>query len=284
MKKGKILWMAVIAALVLVPTFAWAQAKKGTTTTPTTVSTRALPATEPSFFVEIYGGGGSASSVSNFIQNVGVTGVALARPTFDLPGTIDPYVIGGLKFGYWFTPYGTYAMTSMPDWMKYFGFYTDFSYHKFSFGNQTGTYGIAGLSPAGTLGFDTDGSLITWAFMFAARYGFMQDSEVPFGRLQPYIAVGPAIFFTSQTPTINIGNIGISPNAKDSQNVGLAVETGLRYFFNRCISAEASFKYRTFHLSNTYGHRIFGTNTIVNADAKADFNLFSGQIGLAYHF
>ena len=49
MKKGKFLWMAVIAALVLVPTLAWAQA---------TISTTGLPATEPSFFVEIYAGGG----------------------------------------------------------------------------------------------------------------------------------------------------------------------------------------------------------------------------------
>ena len=93
--------------------------------------------------------------------------------------------------------------------------------------------------------------------MFAARYGFMEDSEVPFGRLQPYIAVGPAIFFTSQTPTINIGNIGISPNAKDSVNVGLAVETGLRYFFNKSISAEASFKYRMVSVSNNYSHKNF---------------------------
>ena len=53
MKKGKILWMAVIAALVLVPTMSWAQA---------TISTRGLPATEPSFFVEVYAGGGAASA------------------------------------------------------------------------------------------------------------------------------------------------------------------------------------------------------------------------------
>ncbi len=56
----------------------------------------------------------------------------------DLPGNLDPYVLGGLKIGYWFTPYGTYAASWYSDWMKYLGFYTDFSYHRLSFGNQSG--------------------------------------------------------------------------------------------------------------------------------------------------
>ena len=63
MKKGKILWMAVIAALVLVPTMGWAQAKSSITTT-------GLPATEPSFLVEVYAGGGAASSGTKFFRDL----------------------------------------------------------------------------------------------------------------------------------------------------------------------------------------------------------------------
>jgi opacity protein-like surface antigen len=274
MKKGKMIWMAVIAALVLVPAMGWAQAK-----TPTSMA-----ATEGSFMVEIYAGGGAASQNSSFIRDAKILGIPF---TADLPGGIDPYVVGGMKFGYWFTPYGTYAIAGMPDWMKYFGFYTDISYHKLNFSDQRGTISVGGVK-IGNVGFDTNGSLVTWAFMFAARYGFLPDSAVPFGRLQPYLAVGPAILFTNQDPTLNVrvgaANFGLSPASKDSTNVGIAVETGLRYFFNKSISAEASFKYRYTSFRGSYAGAIPGTVLVYNYDTKADFNLFSGQVGVAYHF
>jgi hypothetical protein len=280
MKKGKLLWMAVIAALVLVPTLAWAQAQ---------ISTRGLPATEPSFMVEIYGGGGAASSSSNVFRNVNSPVFGANQFRASLSPSIDPYAMGGLKIGYWFTPYGTYAIGGMPDWMKYFGFYTDFSYHKLNFGSQTGTWKLGNVA-IGNAGFDSSGSLITWAFMFAARYGFLPDSEVPFGRLQPYIAVGPAIFFSNQRPTLNIQTpiaLGFSPSNQDSVNIGLAAETGLRYFFNKSISVEASFKYRYFAPSYNYSG-VTNINGVIaipyDTNAKPNFNLFSGQVGFAYHF
>ncbi len=85
--------------------------------------------------VEIYAGGGSAIKSSSPIRSINSPFLAVPINT-NFPGTIDPYVVGGVKFGYWFTPYGTYAISGMPDWMKYFGFYTDFSYQKLNFGDQ----------------------------------------------------------------------------------------------------------------------------------------------------
>jgi hypothetical protein len=273
MKKGKMLWMAVIAALVLVPTMAWAQA---------TISTKGLPATEPSFMVEIYAGGGGGTTVNNFIRSTRISNIALPIQN-NLPGNLDAYFLGGLKLGYWFTPYGTYGITSLPAWMQYFGFYFDFSYQKLNFANSRGTISFGGI-PVENVGFDTDGSLMTFAFMFAGRYGFLADSEVPFGRLQPYVAVGPAIFVTNEKPTFNIDNFGFSPNNATQANVGLAVETGLRYFFNKSISVETSFKYRYATFKNDYTKNIGLSNIIATTEAKGDFNLLSAQIGVAYHF
>ena len=60
MKKGKMIWWAVIAALLLVPTMGWAQAKPRTS----------MAASEPSFMVELYAGGGSATKSSSAIRNI----------------------------------------------------------------------------------------------------------------------------------------------------------------------------------------------------------------------
>jgi outer membrane protein W len=234
-----------LAAFILVPAMGWAQIP-GQTTTP--------PVTEPSFFVEGYlGFGGSSSSQQ------GNTGI--------LQGNYESYFQGGGKFGYWFTPQGTYPASFSQDWMKYFGFYTDLSYHALNHPNNSVT--VSGIPVA--IG-NSSGYVWTWAFMFAGRYGFLEDSEVPFGRLQPYIGFGPAIFFSGQD--YNIG--GFTGGSKSSTNLGLAAEAGLRYFLNRNISAEASFKYRYFEPS--YYFNPLGTNI------QPTINLFSGQFGLAYHF
>ena len=100
----------------------------------------------------------------------------------------------------------------------------------------------------------------------------MPDDEVPFGRLQPYAAVGPGIFFSAQDYNI----AGTTQGSKGSTDAGLVVETGLRYFLAKNISAEASFKYRYFVPS--YNFSPLGTNI------QPQTNLFSGQLGLAYHF
>jgi outer membrane protein W len=285
MKKGKFFWMAVIAAMVLVPTMVWAQAKTTTSST---------AATEPSFFVEIYGGGGTATNSKKLLNNVGFNHPLLSGFRNNLPGDIDAYALGGVKLGYWFTPQGTYAASWYTDWMKYFGVYTDFSYQKLGFSNQSGSWNSNFPAWFGTLAGDTNGYVATWAFMLAARYGFLPDSQVPFGRLQPYVAVGPAIMFSSQRFNVNVTRAigawtnGINAGSSASTTVGLATELGLRYFFNKSVSVEASFKYRYFAPNYSFdGNTALPVppfTTAFSVSGKPEFNLYSGQLGFAYHF
>ena len=39
-------------------------------------------------------------------------------------------------------------------------------------------------------------------FLFMFHYGFLPDSEVPSGRINPYLGVGPAIVWTSVQGTL----------------------------------------------------------------------------------
>jgi len=220
-------------------------------------------------------------------------------------GKSDPAVIGGLKIGTWFVKEGFLGM-NYPDWMKYFGFYTDFSYHRLAFRGQkvTGSdillrNGVQfGAFSQGALSAD-DGMVATWAFMFAARYGFLRDSEVPFGRLQPYLAVGPAVLFTSMNPKVRVDTFGVPGSgtiandlatggaSQSATTIALAVDAGIRYLALKNVSLDLSFKYRYaqphFEFSGS-NREVNGVAVPVSYKLDPTYHLLSGQMGAAYHF
>jgi len=218
-------------------------------------------------------------------------------PDFHLnyDGRTDVTVIGGVKVGTWFVKEGVLGWSGYPDWAKYFGFYTDFSYQRLYMRNQrlSGTDvfddGTLASYVQGTI--KSEGMAATWAFMFAGRYGFFPDNEVPFGRLQPYVAVGPAIMFTSMKPKLNTVNVStglpdlqMSPGTDSNAIIALAVDAGIRYMALKNVSFDISFKYRYAQPSFSYSG-VNGANGLVDSfTLHPTYNLFSGQIGVAYHF
>ena len=243
-------------------------------------------------YIEAYLGGTAAGNMSNN-QTVAIPGDGSAVGRF--PGQAALSVLPGLKVGYWFVPTG-FLGYNYPDWMKYFGVFTDFSYQRMDimekgFGVRASSFL---LTPSNTQFFNgyfkTEGTVVTWAFMLSGRYGFLPDSEVPFGRLQPYVAVGPAIFFSTQEAKLVLNNInmnrallgGSAMGSQGSINIGLAVECGLRYMCLKNVSLDASFKYRYARPSFKYtwqDQSVLATTTL-----KPEYDLFSGQLGVAYHF
>jgi opacity protein-like surface antigen len=218
-------------------------------------------------------------------------------PDFHLnyAGRTDVTVIGGVKVGTWFVKEGFLGYSGYPDWCKYLGFYTDFSYQRLFMRNQrlsgTDVYDDGTLASYVVGSIKSEGMAATWAFMFAARYGFLPDSEVPFGRLQPYVAVGPAIMFTSLKPKLNTTNVStglpdlqMSPGTQSSTNIALAVDAGIRYMCLKNVSIDISFKYRYAQPSFSFSG-LNGANGLVDSfTLHPTFNLFSGQVGVAYHF
>jgi opacity protein-like surface antigen len=247
-------------------------------------------------FVEGYLGGTAAANMGqNFVihesKPTPTPTMTIQTPEdfhLNYPGTTDPTVIGGVKLGTWFVKEGFAGWSGYPDWCKYFGFYTDFSYQRLEMPCQRlsgGNYynnGALGNIVEGTI--SSQGMAATWAFMFAGRYGFYPDSEVPFGRLQPYVAVGPAVMFTTMNPKLYANGLSMSPGGETEAVIALSVESGIRYMATKNVSIDLSFKYR-------YAQPSFSFSGINAADGlpasfklNPTYNLFSGELGVAYHF
>ncbi len=254
-------------------------------------------------YVEGYVGGSQASNMGQPFtvhEAVGAPPAGFAASDYHLhyAGKTDVTVLGGIKVGTWFVKEGFLGYSGYPEWCKYFGFYTDFSYQNLQFRGQRlsgvdilQANGILFNPPdVGTIG--SESMVATWAFMFAGRYGFLPDSEVPFGRLQPYVAVGPAIMFSSMKPKLQandsqgISDLNISGN-QSATTIALAVDAGIRYMALKNVSIDLSFKYRYAHPSYSFtGLNLTDSGSNAFATFKLDptYNLFSGQLGVAYHF
>jgi len=263
MKKGKV-FVVVLALLALVAGTAQAE-----------------------MYVEGYIGGNCAARSPNAATRTPPL-FPLVFTRGDHPGNIDPAFMGGLKLGAWFEKSGVLAGINFPAWMKYLGFYLDFCYHRLDFPERTaGTWvlRIGDIAIGGPRTFMSEGGAATLAFMFAFRYGFLPDKEVPFGRLQPYVAVGPAILFSWQQPT---GKLVGTPQplivskfeSESSTDIALAVEAGLRWMCLKNVSLDVAFKYR--YAQPTYNYDV--PNFPGSVSFSPTYNLFSVIVGAAYHF
>ncbi len=91
----------------------------------------AVPA-RAEMYVEAYLGGNFAGSPTDSNSGHWANAGAAGPFIFKSSGHIDPAVAGGLKLGTWFVREGFLGL-NYPDWMKYLGFYLDFSYHRLDF-------------------------------------------------------------------------------------------------------------------------------------------------------
>src|SRR5208337_46895 len=92
-------------------------------------------------YVEGYLGGTAAANMGQALTIQDIPGLGKNGITQDnhlqFPGTSDATVLGGLKLGTWFVKEGFAGYSGYPDWMKYFGFYTDFSFQRLEMRGQT---------------------------------------------------------------------------------------------------------------------------------------------------
>jgi hypothetical protein len=111
------------------------------------------------------------------------------------------------------------------------------------------------------------------SLLLMARYGFLKDQEFPRGRLQPYAAVGPALFISNVS-----GSIGFQEAEDTSRDIGLDTRLGVAYLID---SNWAAFtEYRFTHVSPSWNVKVFGGET----PADTTFNTHHVILGLSYRF
>jgi hypothetical protein len=153
---------------------------------------------------------------------------------------IRPSAIAGVTLGYDFVNagFGAYAW---PNWMQYFSFAMDVTYNRLAI--QDAGPGIGKFFAANSR---WDGYEVAWTFLFMAHYGFLRDDEVPSGRINPYLGVGPAIVWTGVNAKIpTVGTNRFRQDAADTaMNVALVVEPGIRWMAFKNVSFDTAMRWR----------------------------------------
>ena len=173
---------------------------------------------------------------------------------------IDPGITGGIKLGYFFDSIPVLGIEA-----------------EGSVGNHPQPSQSVSLSPplqgAGS-GRVNSQTMIAWtmAFHLVGRYGFLPTPEIPFGRLQPYVGVGP-------------GLVMLYASADSAKNFSLEVEAGVRYMFNKNVGAFVEYKLSQQWQVELESQQLFFNNTGVTASrAVFDFTRNQVVLGLSYHF
>jgi opacity protein-like surface antigen len=153
----------------------------------------------------------------------------------------DTVVSGGARIGYFFLPF--------------LGIAFDVSHYQ-----PDGDFGSAGS------GFSFDSRVTALSFDLMGRLPLLVSNNFPNGQLQPYVTLGPGVYFS---------HIKISPNpgfgSKDSDSsAGIKVGAGATWMFTRNIGLLAEYRFSHF------------TGDLLGFDQ--DFNTHRVQIGATFRF
>lgn len=214
------------------------------------------------FYVGGYLGGSLVPSTdlkySNGILPAGGT-VNAAKQKF------EPSVVGGLKFGYF--------LQSIP----YLGLEAETNYAR----NYTREQRVSLSRPVqgSTQAILPADNWSTWtlALHIVGRYGFLPDREVPFGRLQPYVGLGP-------------GLVMVYDQVDAAKNFAIDAMAGIRYMLLKNVSAFVEYKYSHQFDVELDSHAFVpvaangALGTLERGTAHFTYDSHRLVLGVAYHF
>jgi opacity protein-like surface antigen len=135
------------------------------------------------------------------------------------------------------------------------------------------TFTPAGGGPPTNLGnqFSTGGAFQGAHFRVITLAPLNFVFRYPGHRLQPYVAIGPGVFFGRISTAVTSG-----PESQSSTTVGLNAQVGLRYHLTRHVSMFGEWKYNYARFNFKENENFFGVNSTYSMNHVA--------FGLAYHF
>ena len=143
-------------------------------------------------------------------------------------------VFGG-RLGYWF------------EQTPFLGLAFDFSIYEFDFEDSVDQFDYDRLNI----------SAAPFAALIMARLGFKKTRDHPHGTIQPYIGVGPSLFFSGMSEFVPNAAPTDSVLEDTSWGLGFDGRAGMTYFFWRTTGIFLEYRYarftQTFERSNAYG-------------------------------
>ena len=174
--------------------------------------------------------------------------------------TFTTGVVGGLKFGYFFK--------SIP----YLGLEGETNISPNRVKTQTRSVSPAVLGSNRVVMPAKDWINWTSALHIVGRYGFFKDSEVPFGRLQPYVGIGPAV-------------VAMYDPEDSAKNFAIDTMAGIRFMLLKNVSAFVEYKYNHQIAPEMEIHQLHVGNFMGNGKATlSGYDLHRVIAGVTYHW
>jgi opacity protein-like surface antigen len=172
----------------------------------------------------------------------------------------QPAVVGGVKIG-WFTP-----------WWPFIGIEAETNFDRHIIKQQTLSASPAILGNP-IVSDNQNFNVWTLALKLMFRYGFFKDQEVPFGRLQPYVGIGPGVVVL----------FAVGDTAK---NFSMEVQAGVRYMALKNVSIFTEYKYSQQWGVELQPFQIFTAAgaPLATGNNKFDFDTHKFVLGVAYHW
>ncbi len=178
----------------------------------------------------------------------------------------QPGMVGGVKFGRYF------------DTLPWFGLEAETNFSRNAIRGSNGV-----LSPPAPIGgsrlFTGSDWFDIWAMQvnLVVRYGLLKDKEVTFGRLQPYLGIGPGVEI-------------VYARYDSAKNLALETQAGLRYMFTPHLAIFVEYKF-SYQWQVEYQNFILGKQSPAALGINPTIQTLSFDLphhrfvlGVSYHF